>query len=49
MTKARLAAVTGETQAVASRAPAVPYDTEAIYVQRGGKMGHDVRIRRHDD
>ena len=49
MTKARLAAVTGKTQDVASRAPAVPYDTEAIYVQRGGKMGHDVRIRRHDD
>ncbi len=49
MTKARIAAVTGQTQDVTSKAPAVPYDRDEIYVQRGGKMGHDVRIRRHDD
>lgn len=49
MTKARVAAETGVAQEIVSRAPAVPYDDEAIYVQRGGKMGHDVRIRRHDD
>ncbi len=49
MTKARIAAETGQTQAIDSRAPTVPYDAASIYVQRTGKMGHDVRIRRHDD
>ncbi|MYA85394.1 MAG: Gfo/Idh/MocA family oxidoreductase [Acidimicrobiaceae bacterium] len=49
MVKARLAAVSGETQAVSSTVDPVPYDPEAIYVQRGGKVGHDYRIRRHRD
>ncbi len=49
MTKAREAAITGRTQEIASRSPAVPYDPSSIYVQRGGKVGHDVRIRRHDE
>jgi predicted dehydrogenase len=49
MTKAREAAVTGRTQEITSRSPAVPYDPSSIYVQRSGKGGHDVRIRRHDE
>ena len=49
MVKARVAAVSGETQAVSSTIEPVPYDPEAIYVQRGGKVGHDYRIRRHRD
>ena len=49
MVKARVAAETGRAETIESSAPAVPYDTASIYVQRSGKMGHDVRIRRHAD
>ncbi len=49
MTRAQVAAETGQTQTIQSTAPAIPYDPEAIYVQRGGKHGHDHRIRRHRD
>ncbi len=49
MVKAQLAASSGEVQTVSSTIDPVPYDPEAIYVQRGGKVGHDYRIRRHRD
>ena len=49
MVKAQLAAASGETQEVSSRIGPLPYDPDAIYVQRGGKTGHDYRIRRHRD
>ena len=44
-----MAAASGETQSVSSRIDPLPYDVDAIYVQRGGKVGHDYRIRRHRD
>ena len=47
MTKAQIAATTGEAQMISSTVDPVPYDVDAIYVQRGGKVGHDYRIRRH--
>ncbi len=47
MVKAQLAAVSGQAQDVDSRIDPLPYEPEAIYVQRGGKTGHDDRIRRH--
>ena len=49
MLKAQLAASSGATQTVLSTVDPLPYDPEAIYVQRGGKVGHDNRIRRHRD
>ena len=49
MDKAQLAAASGETQTVSSTVEPLPYDPDAIYVQRGGKAGHDYRIRRHRD
>ncbi len=49
MTKAQLAASTGEAQEISSRIDPLPYDAESIYVQRRGKMSHDYRIRRHRD
>ena len=49
MVKAQLAATSSETQTVSSTIDPVPYDPQAIYVQRGGKVGHDYRIRRHRD
>lgn len=47
MIKAQIAAETGKSQDVLSRAPAIPYEVDEIYIQRGGKVGHDSRIRRH--
>ena len=49
MAKARIAAETGQAQTIESEAPEVPYDPASIYVQPTGKIGHDVRIRRHGD
>ena len=49
MVKAQAAASSGDTQEVSSRIGPLPYDPDAIYVQRGGKTGHDYRIRRHRD
>ena len=49
MVKAQMAAASGETQTVSSTIDPLPYDADAIYVQRSGKVGHDHRIRRHRD
>ena len=49
MVKAQLAAASGEAQTVSSTIDPLPYDPGTIYVQRGGKVGHDYRIRRHRD
>ncbi len=49
MIKAQQAAATGVTQQIESRMQPIPYDPAAIFVQRGGKKGHDYRIRRHRD
>lgn len=49
MSLAQVAAATGEAQQVSSRIDPMPYDPDAVYVQRGGKQGHDYRIRRHRD
>ncbi|MDE0495588.1 MAG: Gfo/Idh/MocA family oxidoreductase [Acidimicrobiaceae bacterium] len=49
MVKAQVAAASGETQTVSSTVDPLPYDPGEIYVQRGGKVGHDYRIRRHRD
>ena len=49
MVKAQLAAASGEAQTVSSTVDPLPYDPGTIYVQRGGKVGHDYRIRRHRD
>ncbi len=48
MTKAQLAASTGIAQPIESTMEPVPYRPDEIYVQRGGKAGHDVRIHRDD-
>lgn len=49
MVKAQLAAATGQAQTIESTIDPVPYQADEIYVQRGGKVGHDVRIHRDDD
>ena len=49
MVKAQLAASTGQAQTIDSTIDAVPYRADDIYVQRGGKVGHDIRVRRHRD
>lgn len=49
MAKAEVAASTGFTQEISSRVGRLPYDADAIYVQRSGKIGHDSRIRRHGE
>lgn len=49
MAKAQTAAATGEAQAISSRIEPLRYDPDSIYVQRGGKLDHDHRIRRHRD
>jgi predicted dehydrogenase len=47
MVKAQVAASSGVAQAIDSTFDGIPYRTDDIYVQRGGKVGHDIRIRRH--
>lgn len=47
MVRAQESAATGEAKTVTSRVDRLPYDPGAIYVQRGGKIEHDSRIRRH--
>lgn len=49
MVKAQLAASSGMAQTIESTVEPIPYAPEEIYVQRGGKVGHDVRIHRDDD
>jgi predicted dehydrogenase len=49
MNKAEIAATTGQTQNISSRIDAVPYESDAIYIQRSGKISHDSRIRRHGE
>lgn len=49
MVKAQLAASSGQAQTIDSTIDPVPYRPDDIYVQRGGKVGHDIRIRRHRD
>ena len=49
MVKAQLAASTGQAQTIDSTTDSVPYRPDDIYVQRGGKVGHDLRVRRHRD
>lgn len=48
MVKAQVAASTGMAQTIESTTEPIPYRPEEIYVQRGGKVGHDVRIHRDD-
>jgi predicted dehydrogenase len=49
MVKAQVAASTGQAQTIESTIDPVPYRPDDIYVQRGGKVGHDIRVRRHRD
>lgn len=49
MVKAQLAAATGQSQVIESTVDPVPYRSDEIYVQRSGKVGHDVRIHRDDE
>ena len=47
MVKAQLTAALGDTQTMLSTVSVLPYDPDAIYVQRSGRVGHDYRIRHH--
>lgn len=49
MIKAQEAARSGVAQTIDSTFDGIPYQVDDIYVQRGGKVGHDIRIRRHRD